>query len=62
MFSEQQPRANADLLIKVIHQINKSRLGEVWFAGQAIDNHWKMKRKMLSLTYPIRWADLPVAK
>ncbi|WP_192072566.1 DUF4113 domain-containing protein [Pantoea agglomerans] len=62
MFSEQQPLANADLLIKVIDQINKSRLGKVWFAGEGIDNQSNMRRKMLSPAYPTRWVDLPIAQ
>jgi len=62
MFSEQHMRANADLLIKMINETNKSRLGKVWFAGESIDNQWKMKLKMLSLAYPTRWTDVPIAR
>ncbi|WP_425017730.1 DUF4113 domain-containing protein [Pantoea agglomerans] len=46
----------------MINETNKSRLGKVWFAGESIDNQWKMKLKMLSLAYPTRWTDVPIAR
>ena len=51
MFSEHQPRANADALMATIDQINKSGLGKVWLAGQGTINPWQMKREMLSPRY-----------
>lgn len=62
MFSEQQPRANADALMSAIDQINKSGLGKVWLAGQGTVNPWQMKREMLSPRYTTCFAELPVVK
>lgn len=62
MFSEQQPRANADALMATLDQINRSGLGKVWFAGQGTDNPWQMKREMLSPRYTTCFAELPVVK
>lgn len=58
MFSENQPRANADALMNALDQINKSGLGKVWFAGQGTDNPWMMKREMLSPRYTTCFAEL----
>lgn len=62
MFSENQPRANADALMLALDQINRSGLGKVWFAGQGTDNPWQMKREMLSPRYTTRLAELPIVK
>jgi len=62
MFSEQQPKANADALMSAIDQINKSGLGKVWLAGQGTVNPWQMKREMLSPRYTTCFAELPIAK
>lgn len=52
MFSEQQPRANADALMAALDSINRSGKGKVWFAGQGErDSAWQMKREMLSPRY-----------
>ncbi|WP_277973000.1 hypothetical protein [Pantoea agglomerans] len=40
MFSEQQPRANADSLMAMPDRINSSEPGKVWFTGQGTDNPW----------------------
>jgi len=34
LFSEQQPRANADALMAALESINRSGKDKVWFAGQ----------------------------
>ena len=39
MFSENQPKANADALMAALDTINKSGLGKVWFAGQELITH-----------------------
>ncbi|WHU90013.1 DUF4113 domain-containing protein [Pantoea agglomerans] len=58
MFSEQQPRANADALMAALDGINRS--GKVWFAGQGDrDSSWQMKRAMLSPRYTTRLKDIP---
>ncbi len=62
MFSENQPRANADALMAALDNINKSGLGKVWLAGQGIDNLWLMKRDMLSPRYTTNLKELPIAK
>lgn len=62
MFSEQQPRANADVLMATLDRINGSGLGKVWFAGQGTDNPWQMKREMLSPRYTTCLAELPVIR
>lgn len=63
MFSEQQPRANADALMAALDGINRSRKGKVWFAGQGDrDSLWQMKREMLSPRYTTRIKDIPGIK
>ncbi|MDU6441946.1 MAG: translesion error-prone DNA polymerase V subunit UmuC [Pantoea sp.] len=62
MFSEQLPRANADILMKTLDSINQSGLGKVWFAGQGVDNPWQMKREMLSPRYTTCIEELPKVK
>ncbi|MBD8129315.1 translesion error-prone DNA polymerase V subunit UmuC [Pantoea agglomerans] len=62
MFSEQQPRANADALMATLDRINGSGLGKIGFAGQGTDNPWQMKREMLSPRYTTCLAELPVVK
>ncbi|EOC0011690.1 translesion error-prone DNA polymerase V subunit UmuC [Cronobacter turicensis] len=62
MFSENQPRANADALMSAVDQINRSGLGKVWFAGQGTHNPWQMKREMLSPRYTTCMTELPIVK
>lgn len=63
MFSEQQPRANADALMAALDKINRSGRGKVWFAGQgARDSSWQMKREMLSPRYTTRLSDIPLIR
>jgi len=62
MFSEHQPRANADALMATIDQINKSGLGKIWLAGQGIVNPWQMKREMLSPRYTTCFEELLMVK
>ena len=63
MFSEQQPRANADALMSALDSINQSGKGKVWFAGQgARDSAWQMKRNMLSPRYTTRFAEILTVK
>lgn len=59
MFSEQQPRANADALMAALDGINRSGKGKIWFAGQGErDSSWHMKREMLSPRYTTRLKDI----
>lgn len=62
MFSENQPRANADALMMTLDQINRSGMGKVWFAGQGTNNPWQMKREMLSPRYTTCLAELLTIK
>lgn len=62
MFSEHQPRANADALMATIDQINKSGLGKIWLAGQGTVNSWQMKREMLSPRYTTCFEELLTVK
>ncbi len=63
MFSEQQPRANADALMAALDAINRSGRGKVFFAGQGEhDSAWQMKREMLSPRYTTRFKDIPRVK
>jgi len=63
MFSDQQPRANADALMAALDSINRSGKGKVWFAGQGDRNSaWQMKREMLSPRYTTRLKDIPGIK
>ncbi|MDH2069467.1 translesion error-prone DNA polymerase V subunit UmuC [Pantoea sp. GD03673] len=63
MFSEQQPRANADALMAALDAINRSGRGKVFFAGQGEqDSAWQMKREMLSPRYTTRLKDIPKIK
>jgi len=63
MFSEQQPRANADALMAALDGINRSGRGKVFFAGQGErDSPWQMKREMLSPRYTTRLKDIPRIK
>jgi len=63
MFSEQQPRANADALMAALDAINRSGRGKVFFAGQGEqDSAWQMKREMLSPRYTTRLKDIPAIK
>lgn len=63
LFSEQQPRANADALMAALDAINRSGRGKVFFAGQGEhDSAWRMKREMLSPRYTTRLKDIPRIK
>ncbi|WP_324701250.1 translesion error-prone DNA polymerase V subunit UmuC (plasmid) [Pantoea agglomerans] len=63
LFSEQQPRANADALMAALDAINRSGRGKIFFAGQGEhDSAWQMKREMLSPRYTTRLKDIPRIK
>lgn len=63
MFSQQQPRANADALMTALDAINRSGKGKIGFASQTTGNQaWQMKRNMLSPRYTTRLADIPVLR
>lgn len=63
MFSEQQPRVNADELMAVLDNINLAAKGSIYFAGQGTrDSTWQMKRNNLSPRYTTRFRDIPRIK
>lgn len=62
LFDEFKPQVNSEALMRVVDGLNKSGKGQVWFAGQGIQQTWAMKREMLSPAYTTRYLDLPVAK
>lgn len=60
LFDENKPQANSETLMRVMDGINLSGKGNLWFAGQGVQNTWAMKREMLSPAYTTRFSDLPV--
>ena len=60
LFDENKPQANSEALMRVMDGINMSGKGNLWFAGQGVQNTWAMKREMLSPAYTTRATDLPV--
>lgn len=60
LFDENKPQANSEALMRVMDGINLSGKGNLWFAGQGVQNTWAMKREMLSPAYTTRISDLPV--
>ncbi|KEY57114.1 translesion error-prone DNA polymerase V subunit UmuC [Serratia sp. DD3] len=62
MFDETPPRPNSEHLMKVVDRINTTGMGKIWFAGQGIEQGWKMKRELLSPAYTTDWRAIPKAK
>ncbi|UNK62712.1 Y-family DNA polymerase [Buttiauxella ferragutiae] len=63
LFDENPPRVNSEALMQAIDSINKKAgKGALYFAGQGIEQPWKMKRAMLSPRYTTRWSDLRMVK
>lgn len=60
LFDENKLQANSEALMRVMDGINLSGKGNLWFAGQGVQNTWAMKREMLSPAYTTRFSDLPV--
>ncbi|HEE0108406.1 TPA: DUF4113 domain-containing protein, partial [Citrobacter gillenii] len=58
LFDDNGPRRNSAELMIVVDRLNKEGRGTLWFAGQGIEQQWKMKRGMLSPRYTTRFADL----
>jgi hypothetical protein len=48
--------------MRVMDGLNLSGKGNLWFAGQGIQNTWAMKREMLSPAYTTKVSDLPVVR
>lgn len=62
LFDENKPQANSEALMRVMDGLNLSGKGNLWFAGQGIQNTWAMKREMLSPAYTTKVSDLPVVR
>lgn len=62
LFDDIAPRADSEALMALMDKLNKQGRGTLYFAGQGIQQAWKMKREMLSPCYTTRWSDLPIVK
>ena len=62
LFDDIAPRPDSDALMSLMDKLNKQGRGTLYFAGQGIQQSWKMKREMLSPCYTTRLNELPVAK
>ncbi len=63
LFDENAPRNDSASLMNVLDQLNaKGGRGTLYFAGQGIQQQWKMKREMLSPRYTTRYSDLLVVR
>ncbi|HEY0209047.1 translesion error-prone DNA polymerase V subunit UmuC [Acerihabitans sp.] len=60
LFDEFKPAANGEALMRVLDGINHSGKGKIWFAGQGIQQAWRMKRALLSPRYTTQYQELPV--
>ena len=63
LFDDNAPRADSEQLMTLLDLLNaKEGKGTLYFAGQGIQQHWQMKREMLSPRYTTRFSDLPVVR
>ncbi|WP_414162900.1 Y-family DNA polymerase [Superficieibacter sp. BNK-5] len=62
LFDDIAPRADSEALMALMDKLNKQGRGTLYFAGQGIQQAWKMKREMLSPCYTTRLEDLPIVK
>ena len=53
------PKNHSKALMSVVDEINRSGLGNVFFASQGVSPQWSMKREHLSPAYTTRWDELP---
>lgn len=59
LFDDNSPRQKSTHLMEVLDHLNaKGGRGTLYFAGQGIQQQWKMKRDMLSPRYTTRLSDL----
>ena len=59
LFDDNAPRQNSAELMAILDHLNsKEGKGTLYFAGQGIQQQWRMKREMLSPRYTTRYADL----
>ena len=63
VLEEKVSRAGTDRLMEVLMRRNyKHGRGTLYPAGQGMQQHWWMKREMLSPRYTTRYSDLLVVK
>ena len=62
LFDDIAPRADSEALMMLMDKLNKQGRGTLYFAGQGIQQSWKMKREMLSPCYTTRWSDIPLVR
>ena len=59
LFDDNAPRADSEQLMTLLDQLNaKDGRGTLYFAGQGIQQQWRMKRERLSPRYTTRFSDL----
>ncbi|WP_417526381.1 translesion error-prone DNA polymerase V subunit UmuC [Marinomonas shanghaiensis] len=59
LFRADNTKINSKALMNVVDKINRSGLGNVFFASQGVLPQWAMKRERLSPAYTTRWDELP---
>lgn len=62
LFDVTASRPGSEALMDALDRINRSGKGNVFFAGQGIDNAFSMRREMLSPEYTTDWDALPRAR
>ncbi len=62
LFDENTPRANSEALMSLMDKLNQQGRGTLYFAGQGIQQSWKMKREMLSPCHTTRLSDVQTAR
>ena len=62
LFDDIAPRADSEALMALMDKLNKQGRGTLYFAGQGIQQSWKMKREMLSQCYTTKLSDVPIVK
>lgn len=61
LFDDYAPRANGEALMQLVDDVKKKGMGQLWFAGQGIQQEWQMKRALLSPAWTTKITDVPVA-
>ncbi|HHH1742734.1 TPA: translesion error-prone DNA polymerase V subunit UmuC [Yersinia enterocolitica] len=62
LFNEVMPQVGSEALMDVLDRINREGRGQLFFAGQGINNNFKMRREMLSPAYTTCWNEIPLVK
>ncbi|ETI62129.1 translesion error-prone DNA polymerase V subunit UmuC [Marinomonas profundimaris] len=59
LFRLNNTKRNSKAMMSVVDRINRSGLGNVFFASQGVSPQWSMKREYLSPAYTTKWDELP---